>query len=162
MRYIIQPIKLKSNKCKHGTISGMHWLIVNSAENLEISTKRGFDFAGMKTRWKKAAHEVQPGDTVFYYVVGKQVIAAELEVTSETYFDETQIWLCSHAEEYYPWRFKTKPVKVLTVETALPVKKFIDKYEYATRWSPQHASLAFQGNVHRLNDHDYQLIHDLL
>ncbi len=140
----------------------MHWLLVGSESNFILSKERGFNVSGMKARWKKAAGEVRPGDTVFFYLIGLQVIAGECLVTGEAYFDESPIWDCTKIDEQYPWRFPTKPTLIREQGKYLSIKDFIAEYEYAQRWSPQRYSLAFQGNVHRLKDHDYELIHSLL
>jgi EVE domain len=95
-----------------------HWLLVSSQDNFETSRARGFDVAGMKTRRRKSALDVKPGDTVFYYLTNK--------------------------DDY------------------LPVESFIQQLEYAKRWPAENWTLAFQGNVHKLSDEDYQLIHGLL
>jgi len=137
----------------------MHWLLVGSESNYLVSKDRNFNVAGMKARWKKAASEVRPGDTVFFYLIGLQVIAGECKVSSEAYFDESPIWDCTKLDEQYPWRFNTEPVVMREPGNYLSVKDFLAEYEYAKKWSPQRSSLAFQGNVHRLNDHDYELIH---
>ena len=102
-----------------------HWPLVSSPLNFETSQLGGFDVAGMKTRWRKAALEVQPGET-------------------------------------YPHRFPIELVKARDKDDYLPVESFLDDYEKAKKWPAKNWTLAFQGNVHRLNDHDYQLIHDLL
>jgi hypothetical protein len=137
-----------------------HWLLVSDEHNFETSRSINFEIAAMKTRWKKAAGEVRPGDTIFFYLTGLQVIAGESKVLSEAYYDDTTtIWTCSTPGEMYPWRFKTEPVISRHAGEYAPVKDFIANYEYATKWPPNRSSLAFQGNVHRLNDHDYELIH---
>lgn len=69
-----------------------HWLLVSSPENFEVSRTRGFDIAGMKSRWKKAAGEVKPDDTVFFYLTGIKAIGGEAKVVGESFFDETKIW----------------------------------------------------------------------
>ena len=137
----------------------MHWLLVGSESNFDLSRERGFDVAGMKQRWKNAASEVRPGDTLFFYLVGLQVIAGECKVVGETYYDESPIWDCTKPDEQYPWRFPAEPTNIGDKDDYLSIKDFLPDYEYAKKWSPQRASLAFQGNVHRLNDHDYKLIH---
>jgi hypothetical protein len=137
----------------------MHWLLVGSESNYILSKERGFSVAGMKQRWKKAASEVQVGDTVFFYLIGLQVIAGECKVVGDSYFDESPIWDCTKVDEQYPWRFPTEPVIMREPGSYLSIKDFLPEYEYAQKWTPQRFSLAFQGNVHRLNDHDYELIH---
>ena len=139
-----------------------HWLLVSSAENFEVSRSRGFDIAGMKSRWKKAASEVAPGDTVFFYLTGIKAIGGEAKVVGESFFDETKIWESTKPGEVYPYRFPIELTFALDAGDYLQVADFIESYEYATRWPAKNWTLAFQGNVHRLNDHDYQLISQML
>lgn len=139
-----------------------HWLLVSSAENFETSRKRGFDLAGMKTRWRKAAAEVEVGDTVFFYLTGIKSIGGEAVVVGPSFFDETVIWESTKPGEVYPWRFPVQIVKARQEAKYLAVTEFLDDYENARKWPAKNWTLAFQGNVHRLNDHDFKLIHDLL
>ncbi len=139
-----------------------HWLLVSAPENFEISRKRDFDLAGMKSRWRKAAAEVQPGDTVFFYTTGLKAIAGEAEVTGTSFEDHEPIWKSKKEGEVYPYRFPIKLVKAREEGNYLPVADFIHQYDYAKRWPVANWTLAFQGNVHRLSDQDYKLIHDLL
>ncbi len=139
-----------------------HWLLVSSVENFETSRARGFDIAGMKSRWRKAAAEVRPGDTVFFYVTKIKAIAGEATATSEYYEDQTKIWESTKPGETYPFRFQIKMQKVRKPGDYLPVEDFLGSYEYAERWPAKNWTLAFQGNVHRLKQKDYQLISQLL
>lgn len=139
-----------------------HWLLVSSADNFELSRARNFDIAGMKTRWKKAASEVQIGDTVFFYLTGIKAIGGEAVVTGESFFDETKIWDSTKPGEVYPYRFPIKLTTARNKDSFLNVDEFIGNYEYAQKWPAKNWTLAFQGNVHRLNEHDYHLISGLL
>lgn len=139
-----------------------HWLLVSSPDNFETSRTRNFDIAGMKTRWRKAASEVQPGDTVFFYVTGVKAIAGEAVVTGPAFEDHAKIWESTKPGEVYPHRFPINMVTARNKDDYLPVDSFIKDYEYARRWPEKNWTLAFQGNVHRLNEHDYGLISSLL
>lgn len=139
-----------------------HWLLVSSPDNFETSRARGFDIAGMKSRWKKAASEVQPGDTVFFYLTGLKMIGGEAKVAGESFYDETKIWESSKPGEVYPYRFPIDIVYAREKDDYLVVADFIEQYEYAKRWPAKNWTLAFQGNVHRLSEQDYQLISTLL
>lgn len=139
-----------------------HWLLVSSPENFETSRVRGFDIAGMKTRWRKAATEVEVGDTVFFYVTGKKAIAGEALVTGESFYDDAKIWESTKPGEVYPHRFPVEIKKARSKDDYLLVDSFIMEYEYAKRWPAKNWTLAFQGNVHRLSPGDYKLIHGLL
>lgn len=139
-----------------------HWLLVSSPDNFETSRKRGFDIAGMKTRWKKAASEVQPGDTVFFYLTGVKAIGGEAKIVGDSFFDETKIWESTKPSEVYPYRFPIELVVARDKSKYLSVSDFISDYDYAKRWPAKNWTLAFQGNVHRLGEQDYRLISNLL
>lgn len=139
-----------------------HWLLVSSPDNFETSRARGFDISGMKTRWRKAAGEVQVGDTVFFYLTGVKSIGGEAVVTGPAYEDYEKIWESTKPDEVYPHRFSIEISKVRPKGDYLKVEDFLDQYEYARRWPVKNWTLAFQGNVHRLGDADYKLIHDLI
>ncbi|GAC1392367.1 MAG: hypothetical protein NVSMB46_08040 [Candidatus Saccharimonadales bacterium] len=139
-----------------------HWLLVSSLENFEISRSRGFDIAGMKSRWRKAAQEVAIQDTVFFYITGIKAIGGEAVVTGISYEDQETIWRSNKPNEVYPHRFPIRPLKILGSEDFLLVESFLPKYDYAKRWPLKNWTLAFQGNVHRLGEKDYQLIHKLI
>lgn len=139
-----------------------HWLLVSSPENFETSRARGFTIAGMKSRWRKAASEVRPGDTVFFYLTGVKAIGGEARVVGTAFEDDTIIWESTKPGEVYPHRFPVELVRARNKDDYLAVADFIEKYEYAKRWPVKNWTLAFQGNVHRLSDKDYQLIHNML
>lgn len=139
-----------------------HWLLVSSPSNFETSRSRDFDIAGMKTRWKKAAADVKPGDTVFFYLTGIKSIGGEAVVTGGSFFDETFVWESTKPGEVYPWRFPVEIVKARDAGDYLEVESFLEDYENAKKWPAKNWTLAFQGNVHRLTGHDYKLISGLL
>jgi hypothetical protein len=139
-----------------------HWLLVSSPDNFETSRARGFDIAGMKTRWRKAAAEIEVGDTVFFYLTGLKSIGGEAVVTGPAYEDFEKIWESTKPDEVYPHRFPIKISKARPKGDYLKVEDFLDQYEYARRWPVKNWTLAFQGNVHRLGEDDYELIRDLI
>lgn len=139
-----------------------HWLLVSSPDNFETSRARGFDVAGMKTRWRKAAGEVRTGDTVFFYLTGLKAIGGEAIVTGPAYEDYEKIWESTKPDEVYPHRFPIKAAKAREAGDYLEVVSFLDHYEYAKRWPIKNWTLAFQGNVHRLSEADYKLIRELI
>jgi hypothetical protein len=139
-----------------------HWLLVSSESHFETSRQRGFDVAGMKSRWRKAATDVRAGDTVFFYITRLKAIAGEALVIGEAFEDHTPIWKTIPPTEFYPHRFPIDMVKARDRGHYLPVEAFISQYAYAKKWPYKNWTLAFQGNVHRLGDKDYRLIHDLL
>nr|CAA9298560.1 hypothetical protein AVDCRST_MAG63-4996 [uncultured Armatimonadetes bacterium] len=137
-----------------------HWLLVSSPENFETSRRRGFDIAGMKSRHRKKAETVRPGDTVLFYVTGLKAIAGLAEVTGPHFVEgDEHIWDSKKAGEEYPYRFPIRPLAVIArPEDFVPVEAFVDGLEYVQRWPRANWTLAFQGNVHKLSPHDHEML----
>jgi len=111
---------------------------------------------------EKSSSEVLSGDTVFFYLTGIKAIGGEARVAGESFFDDTKIWESTKPGEVYPYRFPIDIVTARNKDNYVAVGDFIEQYEYAKKWPPKNWTLAFQGNVHRLNEHDYHLISSLL
>lgn len=139
-----------------------NWLLVSSADNFETSRARGFDIAGMKSRHRKKAERVAPGDRVVYYLVGVKAVGGLAEVTGTYFEDETNIWESNKPGEVYPFRFPVKLAYAREKGDYLPMETIVHALTYPKRWPPQHWTLAFQGNVHVLSDDDYALIAEAL
>lgn len=136
-----------------------HWLLVSSPANFETSRARGFDVAGMKSRHRKKAETVKAGDTVFFYLVGIKSIGGLAEVTGPSYTDEKHIWTSNRDGEEYPFRFPIKPTEVIADPADfVEVEQYLDVLEYPLRWPRANWTLAFQGNVHKLNEHDFAIL----
>lgn len=139
-----------------------NWLLVSSPDNFETSRARGFDIAGMKSRHRKKAERVAPGDRVIYYLVGVKSVGGLSEVTGTYFEDETKIWESNKPGELYPFRFPVKLIYARDKGDYLPMESLVHTLTYPKRWPPQHWTLAFQGNVHVLSDDDYALIAEAL
>jgi Uncharacterized conserved protein len=136
-----------------------HWLLVSSPENFETSRRRGFDIAGMKSRHRKKAETVKEGDTVLFYCTGIKAIGGLARVTGPAFEDDTHIWDSKKAGEEYPFRFPIEPEAIIgAAEDFVQVEPFVDALEYVKRWPRENWTLAFQGNVHKLSDHDFALL----
>ena len=137
-----------------------NWLLVSAPENFETSRARGFDIAGMKSRHRKKAERVQPGDRVIYYMVGVKSDGGISEVTGTYYESDDHIWTSSKEGEEYPFRFPVKPLYIRDKDDYIPMVDLVPILEYPKRWPVANWTLAFQGNVHVLNDSDYKIIED--
>jgi hypothetical protein len=151
-------VSLRPRGCVIMQVMATHWLLVSSPENFEVSRTRGFDIAGMKSRHRKKVETVQTGDTVFFYMVGIKAIGGLAEVTGTHFEDHTHIWDSRKEGEEYPFRFPTKPVVILEKDQFVEVVDLVDALEYPKRWPREHWTLAFQGNVHKLSEDDFQII----
>lgn len=135
-----------------------NWLLVSSADNFETSRARGFDLAGMKSRHRKKAERVAPGDRVLFYLTVVKSIGGVAEVTGSYFEDSTPLWESNRPGEVYPFRFPIRLIKARPAGDYLPLEDIVPTLEYPKRWPAKNWTLAFQGNVHVFSDEDYEKI----
>jgi hypothetical protein len=142
-----------------------YWIIVGSPGNFEKTRELGFSIQGMKSRHRKKAERMKPGDKIAYYITGRKAFAAISTVTSQYFESHEPIWKSADPKkdaEDYPFRVETQ------LEVALPESEFVDaepiarQMEYASKWPAANWTLAFQGNVHEINASDFALIRDAI
>ena len=143
-------------------MSTNYWMIVSSAENFEVNRSMGFSIQGMKSRHRKKAERMAPGDRVLYYLTGVQQFGGTATITSEYFEDHRPIWSSKKKGEDYPFRVEIKPDIVLDPEQFLDARDMVPHLEYVRRWPAEHWHLAFQGNVHLLPESDFRLIEERL
>ena len=135
-----------------------NWIVVGSPENFEIARERGFDMFGFKSSRRRESAEMKPGDKLIFYLTGVMKFGGVATVTSEVYEDHTPVFKTEKKPgEDYPWRVRTEPDRLLSKDQWLDVKAYADRLEM-TRRRGEHWRLAFQGNLHRISDEDYETI----
>ena len=134
------------------------WIVVGSAENLEIARSRGFDMFGFKDKRKRETATMRPGDKLIFYLIGIMKFGGIAEVTSEVFEDHTPVFRTEKKPgEDYPFRVHTKALRPLNREQWLDVKEYAQRLEFTSRRG-EYWRLAFQGNLHQISDADYDLI----
>ena len=68
-----------------GTGTG-YWIVVGSPGNFEKTAEYGFTVQGLKSRHRKKAERMNPGDKIVYYITGKKAFAGIVTVESP-YFE---------------------------------------------------------------------------
>ncbi len=140
-----------------------YWIIVSSPENFRRTVDHGFTMQGIKSRHRKKAERMAPGDKLVYYLTGWKAFAAIATITS-AYFESTErIWESGNpkkATEDYPFRVQVSADIVLAAEDAVAAEPIARVLTYAKKWPPEHWTLAFQGNVHEIDQGDYSLIRE--
>ena len=139
-------------------MSPTRWLLVGTPENYVITRDLGWTLAGLKSRHRKKAERMQPGDTIIFYLTRRKAFGSIVTITSTFYEDATPIWHSEKPGEQYPFRVRTAPDIILDVDEAVPAAELAPALEYTKRWPPEHWTLAFQGNVHILGEHDYEYL----
>ncbi len=136
----------------------VYWIVVGSPENYEIARGRGFDMFGFKSTRRRESAQMQPGDKLVFYLTGVMKLGGIAEMTSTVYEDHTPVFRSEKKPgEDYPFRVRTKPVRLLDAGQWLDVKEYAPRLEL-TRSRGEHWRLAFQGNLHKISESDYRLI----
>ena len=134
------------------------WIVVGSPENYEIARERGFDMFGFKSTRRRESATMQPGDRLIFYLTGVMKFGGIAEVTSEVFEDHTPVFKTEKKPgEDYPFRVNTKGVRLLDRDQWVDVKQYADKLDL-TRSRGEYWRLAFQGNLHKISDADYEVI----
>jgi EVE domain-containing protein len=149
----------RRKRSRSGTPS-QYWMIVTSPENYRKSRELGFTVQGLKSRHRKRAETMRPGDRLLYYVTGRMAFAATTTLSSQMFEEHSHVWRSSRREEDYPWRVHTRPEHVLEESEWVLAKELAYRLEYVRKWPPEHWTLAFQGHVHQLPQKDFKLIED--
>lgn len=142
-----------------------YWIIVGSPENFAKTAERGFTVQGMKSRHRKKAERMGPGDKIIYYLTGKKAFAAIATVTSGYFESHDQIWESrdpKKAAEDYPFRVEITPDLVLDEGDYADAQPLAARMDHTKKWPAKNWTLAFQGNVHEVGKEDYVLIREEL
>jgi predicted RNA-binding protein len=157
---ILGAMKLAQPGDGRRTPMSSKWIVVGSAENLEIARSRGFDMFGFKDKRKRETATMRPGDKLIFYLIGIMKFGGIANIAGEVYEDHSPIFQSEKKPgEDYPFRAATTPDRILTPEQFLDVKEYADKLEM-TRARGEYWRLAFQGNLHKISDADYTLLRE--
>lgn len=136
-----------------------YWIVVGTAENFRIAIERGFDLFGFKSTRRRETSEMRPGDKLVFYLTGIKKFGGIATVTSEAFEDHTPVFKSAKRPgEDYPFRVQTKADIVLDEDEWLDVPDFVPLLELTKKGQMKSWSLAFQGNLHRISEADYQVI----
>jgi hypothetical protein len=116
---------------------------------------------GIKSRHRKKAERMKPGDKIIYYVTGIKAFAGVTTITSPYFESHDRIWQSGDpkkAAEDYPFRVNIEPDFVLDEVDFLSAEGVARRMTYASKWPAENWTLAFQGNVHEIGEDDYRLI----
>jgi len=132
-----------------------YWLIVTSPENIATTRELGFTMQGLKSRHRKKAERMHPGDRMVLYATGRQAFAFTATITSDYWEDHSLVWDGRKKGEDYPFRVRIEPNVVLPESDYLPAVGLLSVLEFPRKWPAEHWHLAFQGNVHPIGEADF-------
>src|SRR6266545_3104892 len=152
----------RRKKAQRNARNAQYWMIVSSLENYRKTQERSLSVQGIKSRHRRRAEMMRPGDRLLFYVTGRMVFTATCTVTSSMFEEHSHVWRTARRDEDYPWRVRIKPDVAMEESEWLPAKELAYRLEYVRKWPPEHWTLAFQGHVHQLPQKDFKLIEDEL
>ena len=140
-----------------------YWIIVGSPDNFARTAAHGFTVQGLKSRHRKKAERMMPGDKIIYYLTGRKAFGGVATVRSPYFESQERIWESGDpkkSDEDYPFRVTIAPDIILSIDNAIPAEPIARLMAYVAKWPEANWTLAFQGNVHEIGETDYQLIRD--
>jgi EVE domain-containing protein len=139
------------------------WILTGSPENYEATKAHGFEVIGLKERNRNRGLGIEPGDRIVFYATGVMAFAGSVRVEGEMYEDLSRIWARTPGKaDPYPWRFPTSPEVVLEESEWIPAASFVGALDHIAKWPPEHWTLAFQGQIRPVSDHDARMLMDRL
>lgn len=139
------------------------YIVVGGPEIFARTRALGFTLHGFKSTRRKLASGIKPGDRLIFYLTGLKRFAGIARVTSEMFEDHTPIWSSAKKpSEDYPYRVRIEPEIVLDEANAVEAEPLAARMTYTKKWPPEHWTLAFQGNLHKVPLEDYALIRQAL
>jgi hypothetical protein len=139
------------------------WILTGSPENYEATSEHGFSVIGLKQRNRNRALEIEPGDRIVLYLTQVKAFAASIRVEAEMYEDRSKLWPGKPGKpDPYPWRFPTSAEVVLDEPEWIPAESMVGVLDHIAKWPPEHWTLAFQGQIRPVSDHDAQMLMDRL
>jgi hypothetical protein len=131
------------------------WILTGSPENYAATRAHDFDVIGLKERNRNRALEIEVGDRIVLYLTRVMALAASIVITGELYEDRVKLWPGKPGKsDLYPWRFPTEPELVLDEPNWVPAESLVDELEHVAKWPREHWTLAFQGQIRPVSDHD--------
>ena len=110
-----------------------YWIVVGSPENFARTAEYGFSVQGLKSRHRKKAERMKPGDKIAYYLTGRKAFGGIATIESPYYEDHSPIWKSSDptkTTEDYPFRVKIAPDVILPLDEAVPAEPIARQMAY--------------------------------
>jgi predicted RNA-binding protein len=134
------------------------WCLTTSPDNFSKTAELGWKVQGIKSRRRRTAEQIKPGDKVVYYVTKVVAFGGIVEVTSEHFEDHELIWTSKPGEDY-PWRFEIRPEVVIEdPERWVPAEELREALDFPKKWPEANWKLAFQGNIRQWPESDYEVV----
>lgn len=135
------------------------WILTASVDNHAVTEALDFSVIGMKQAHHKRAMEMEQGDLIVFYLTKVMAFAGAVRITGELYEDREVIWPGKPGSpDPYPWRLATEKVVALPQDRWIKAETLKDELEHVQKWPADHWTLAFQGQLRTVSEHDADLL----
>ena len=135
------------------------WILTTSVANHRTTERLGFSVIGIKQAHHRRALEMEQGDLIVTYLTKVMAFASAVRITGDLHEDREPIWPGkSGAPDLYPWRFETEPVVALPQERWIKAALLKDDLEHVQKWPAENWTLALQGQLRAVSEHDSELL----
>ena len=132
-----------------------YWLDLFTWKTWQEFLKAGGEVSGFRENRWKTVQRIKPGDYLLCYLTGVSRWIGILEVTSEAFKDDSQIW----EVDAFPSRVKVRLINKLEPETAVPVLDLKEKLSiFDNLKNPNSWGMLFRGSPKKLSSEDGQEI----
>jgi hypothetical protein len=132
-----------------------YWLDLYTGKTWKEFVDAGADVTGFRKRKLKTSRRIHPGDLFLCYLTGISRFIGLLEVTSETFTDDTPRW----EDDDFPVRFNVKVIYKLDPDTAIPIKSLKDSLSFFKDMkSPNAWTGSLRGSPAAISREDGQVI----
>lgn len=142
-----------------------YWIIVGSPENFARTRELGYTVQGIKSRHRKKAERMRPGDKIAWYVTGLKAFGGIATITSPYFEAHDRVWTSgdpNKATEDYPYRVEIEADTILDEGAYVEAEPVARRMTYVSKWPAANWTLAFQGNVHEVPESDFELIRNAI
>ncbi|MDO8209379.1 EVE domain-containing protein [Conexibacter sp. CPCC 206217] len=131
------------------------WVLTCSPENYAATRAHAHGVIGVKERNRNRALRIAVGDRIVLYLTRVSSFAASIVVTGELFEQRTVLWPGRTGRaDIYPWRFATRPEIVVPEQEWVPAETLADTLDHVAKWPREHWTLAFQGQLRTVSEHD--------
>jgi hypothetical protein len=122
------------------------WIFTGSPENHAATQGHGFSV-------------IEPGDRLVFYLTRVKAFGGSVRIEGELFEDREKIWPGKPGKvDAYPWRFPTSAEVVLEEAEWIPAESLAGELEHVAKWPREHWTLAFQGQIRAVSEHDAQVL----
>ena len=137
------------------------WLVAVEPNNFDADEKSGMlDTIGVKYRMRNTLAKLSPGDKIVIYIKKAAEFAAIMDVTGESYIDESQRWPVNGT--VLSARIDVKKGLLLKSEARVDARQLYPSLAVFTQYPEKHRTLALRNGISEISESDFEIIRNTM